>query len=78
MKTLSTGHNSTLGNYRLLTKTFFGEHSAAMTWLDEKIEEQGEDMEVIADECQVLQFLIGLHIGTSTTDEEPRVCAGIE
>lgn len=63
MRKLSTGADATLGNTRTLCVTFFGEDSAATTFLDAKISEQGVDMEVIADEYQVLYLLAELDLG---------------
>lgn len=58
MKKLSTGQDSTLGEYRKLAAAVFGEDSGAVKFLDEKIKEQGEDEEVIADEGQVIYLLM--------------------
>lgn len=59
MKKLSTGDDSTLGNYRKLSVAFFGEDSGAVKFLDEKIAESpnGEGEEVIADEGQMVMML---------------------
>jgi hypothetical protein len=59
MKKLSTGHNSTLGNYLKLTEVVFGKESKAAAYLNEKIAESpnGEDEEVIADEGQMIYLL---------------------
>jgi hypothetical protein len=57
MKKLSTGEDSTLGNYRKLSVAFFGEDSGAVKFLDAKIAEQGEDEEVVADEGQMVYLL---------------------
>jgi hypothetical protein len=54
---ISTGEPSTLGTYRKLAAALTGEDSPATQMLDEKIKEQGEDMEVIQDESQMM-FLI--------------------
>lgn len=54
---ISTGEPSTLGTYRKLAAALTGEDSPATKMLDEKIKEQGEDMEVIQDESQMM-FLI--------------------
>lgn len=60
MKKLSTGDDSTLGNYRKLSVAFFGEDSGAVKFLDEKIAESpnGEGEEVIADEGQMVMMLV--------------------
>lgn len=60
MKKLSTGDDSTLGNYRKMAAATFGEGSSAVKFLDEKIKKQGEDEEVIADERQVLMALFNM------------------
>ncbi len=57
MKKLSTGDDSTLGNYRKLAAIFFGEESKAVKFLDQKIKEGSEDDEVIADERQMVLLL---------------------
>lgn len=56
---LSTGQDSTLGNYLALTKAFMGEDSEPAKFLEKKIAESpnGENEEVIADESQMLQLL---------------------
>lgn len=66
-KKLSTGLDSTLGNYRLLTMAFFGSESKAVAWLDKKIEEapNGKDEEVIANERQMLAVIVTIHNGAS-------------
>ena len=63
MKKLSTGVDSTLGNYRGMSLIVFGEDSAATKYLDEKIAESpnGENEEVIADESQMVYLLVSLH-----------------
>jgi hypothetical protein len=66
MKKMSTGQDSTLGNYRRMALLFFGEDSGAVEFLDEKIAESpnGADEEVIADEEQVVGLLFSLtHLG---------------
>jgi len=61
MITLSTGQPSTLGVWRANCAAMFGEDSPATAYLDDKIAEQGADMEVLADEGQMLHALIYLH-----------------
>ena len=63
MKKMSTGDDATLGNYRKMAALFFGEDSDAVEFLDKKIEEQGEDQEVIADERQMINLLYTLTYG---------------
>lgn len=47
----------TLGDYRLACIAIGGEDCAAVEWLDRKIEKQGADEEVIADETQMMALL---------------------
>ena len=62
MKKLSTGQDSTLGEYRKLTVAILGEDSEAVKFLDEKIAESsvGEKEEVIAAESQMLYLLFNM------------------
>lgn len=62
MQKLSTGDDSTLGNYRRLVGIFFGEDSKAATFLDNKIKESpnGENEEVLTAESQMMQLFISL------------------
>lgn len=59
MHKLSTGTDSTLGNYRNLASALFGEESEAVKFLDGKIADSpnGEREEVVADESQMLYLL---------------------
>lgn len=59
MRKLSTGDDSTLGNWRKLSAAVFGVDSKATKFLDQKIAEspKGEAEEVIADERQLLMVL---------------------
>jgi hypothetical protein len=61
---MSTGQDSTLGEYRKMAKIFFGEESAAITFLDKKITESpnGKDEEVIAAESQMVHLLGQIHL----------------
>lgn len=61
VKLLSTGEPSTLGVYRKMASALFGLDSQAVTFLDQKIAEQGKDEKVIADERQMIQLLFQLH-----------------
>lgn len=56
MMKLSTGDDSTLGNYRKLCAAVFGEQSGCTKFIDKKIAESknGADEEVIADESQMM------------------------
>jgi hypothetical protein len=62
VKKLSTGQDSTLGEYRKLTVAILGEDSEAVKFLDEKIAESsvGEKEEVIAAESQMLYLLFNM------------------
>ena len=57
MNKLSTGQDSTLGNYRRLAKLMFSDK--AVEFLDQKIKDspRGENEEVIADEGQMIYLL---------------------
>lgn len=57
MEKLSTGDDSTLGNYRKLSAAVFGEDSNAVKFLDAKIAEQGADEEVVLDEANMIRIL---------------------
>lgn len=54
MRILSNGKKSTLKNYKEMIIAFMEPNCAALKFIDEKIKEQGEDMEVIADETQMI------------------------
>jgi len=62
MRKLSTGADSTLGEWRKLVEATFGP-GKALDYLDKKIEEQGEDQEVIVDERQGICMLFNMHMG---------------
>jgi hypothetical protein len=47
----------TLGYYRDLCAALGGEKCRAVAFLDAKIAEQGRDMEVLADDSQMVQLL---------------------
>ncbi len=64
MRKLSTGSDSTLESYRELSIAFFGKDSKAVTYLDEKIKQQGALQEVIAPESQMIYLLGGIHCGS--------------
>ncbi len=59
MQKLTSGQDSTLGNYRKMALLFFGKDSEAVKFLDTKITESsnGEEEEVLADETQMIQLL---------------------
>lgn len=61
-KKLSTGETSTLGNWYRLCKAFFGEDSPATMFIRSKLDDQGDDMEVVADEGQLLHLLGKMHL----------------
>ena len=59
---LSTGDDSTLGNYKRLAIVLFGEDSKAVTYLNNKIKESpnGENEVVIVDERQMIYLLTSM------------------
>lgn len=61
MKKMSTGQDSTLENWIVMSTAFFGEDSKATIFLKEKAEKQGMDQEVIADEGQLVAALMEIH-----------------
>lgn len=64
MKKLSTGDDSTLGNYRKLSLAIFGEDSPQVRFLEKEIEESGSPYaEVIQDESQMLLLLGSMMTG---------------
>jgi len=62
MKKLSTGDDSTLGNYRKLCVKHWGEVSKAVQFVDAKIASApgGENEEVVSDERQMVNMLMNL------------------
>lgn len=60
MRKLSTGDDSTLGNWRKLSASAFGEGSPQVAFFDEKIKEQGENEEVVIPENQLLLGLLSM------------------
>lgn len=68
-KKLSVGVDSTLENWHKLCITFFGETSRATEFIKEKIDEQGPQEEVIADEGQMILLLTNLHLGVEEKGE---------
>ena len=60
MNRISTGEPSTLGTYRKIALALVGEGNKAVQYFDDKIAKQGEDMEVIAHETQVLLLIATL------------------
>lgn len=61
MLKLSTGDDSTVGNWINLATAVFGEDSKQVAFLKTKItEDNGLDEEVIADERQLLMVLLSL------------------
>lgn len=57
---MSTGQDSTLGNWRKMWTLVFGEDNKGTRWLDDAIKEakNGENEEVITDEGQLLYALV--------------------
>ena len=62
MKEMSVGMPSTLGNWHKMSSAVFGPDSRATEFLQKKIDEQGPDEEVIADEAQLIQVLVTIHL----------------
>lgn len=60
---ISTGELSTLGTYRRIAAALTGEDSPATKMLDAKIKEQGESMEVVTDESQMLMLIATMGFG---------------
>lgn len=62
MTKLSTGADSTLGEYRKLAVAFIGAGSKAVAFIDQKIKDSpnGEKEEVLADEGQMVHVLMSL------------------
>ena len=65
MKKMSTGQDSTLGEYRKNAAAVFGEDSKAVEFLDKQIAESpdGADEEVLADEGQMILVLATENFG---------------
>jgi len=63
MMKLSTGADATLGEYKKLVDSFFGPDGKAAKYINDKIAEQGEDMEVIVDEGQMIHALAAIEYG---------------
>lgn len=63
MTKLSTGQDSTLGNYLALANIFFGENSGAVRFIEGKIKHSsnGANEEVIAAESQMIYLLHSLN-----------------
>lgn len=66
MNKLSTGDDSTLGNWIAMCTMVFGPNSAATKFLIAKANEQGIDEEVIADEGQMIEVLAQMHFASAT------------
>lgn len=61
---LSTGKPATLGNYREMAVRMFGESSAAVNFLDYKIDAFGADEPMLADEKQAVELLENVNLLT--------------
>lgn len=57
VKLMSTGQPSTLGNWYKMCAAYFGKDSSPTLFIKEKMDQQGEDQPVIADEGQLLSVL---------------------
>ena len=62
----------TLGDYRDWCAMIGGESCRAVRFLDNKIEEQGRDMEVLADETQMMLLLGPMLLDETLHPEEIR------
>jgi hypothetical protein len=69
--TLSTGAASTLGNWYDLSAAFFGPESKATLFLKEKLDAQGRDEPVLANEGQLIMALAQMDMGAS--EESPKL-----
>ena len=67
---LSMGLPSTLGNWHRLCMATFGAESPATAFIKAKLDAQGADMAVLADEGQLLQALVQMHL-TKGGDDFP-------
>jgi hypothetical protein len=65
---LSTGEDSTLGNWVALVDMVFGPDCAAAKFLNAKIAEQGKDQPVIADEGQLIMALVSMNAGEAAPE----------
>ena len=63
MKMMSTGVPSTLFNWHAMCVVFFGGDSAATKFIKDKMDEQGPEEEVVADEGQLLAALVHMDHG---------------
>jgi hypothetical protein len=63
VKMMSTGVPSTLFNWHALCLLFFGEDSKATQFIKDKMDAQGPDEPVVADEGQLLAALIHIDHG---------------
>jgi hypothetical protein len=59
---LSTGVPSTLGNWHALCVATFGADSSATAFIKAKLDAQGANMAVLADEGQLVTALIQMHV----------------
>ncbi len=53
----------TLGEYKKLALTLFGRDSKSVQFFQKKIDEQGEDEEVIAEDSQMMSLMGQLEYG---------------
>lgn len=74
MKKLSTGEDSTLGNWITLSSVFFGAESAPTKFLKKEAEESpnGLNEPVIADEGQLLSVLVKMLKDELTPEEKDK------
>lgn len=71
MNTLSTGQDSTLGNWIRVVQAFFGRDSPALDFLNAEVSKatHGIEEEVIAEERQLIKLLWEIH---NADDDEAR------
>lgn len=68
MKKLWSGDDSTLEAWREIARLAFGEESAAVKYLDKRIEQEGPGAEVTEDMSQMNLLLATIHDHPETLD----------
>ncbi len=61
--------SGTLKYHLAMATAIFGSDSPAVAFLKDKVAEQGEDAEVIADESQLIAALFAIHNGSRSEQE---------
>jgi hypothetical protein len=67
---MSTGVPSTLGNWHAMCVAVFGAESPATAFIKAKLDAQGPDMAVIADEGQLLYALMVMNFNGPTGGDD--------